>query len=152
MAEKKYSEIIGTTEKDVQLLHPFQWGVDTVDRCNEESLVLKVCQYRYCVLFTGDVEEDAEAQLLSKLSPVDILKVAHHGSKSSTSERFLRKIQPKHAVISSGRSNRFNHPHPKVLANLRESVVWRTDTHGTIIARLSSSGVEIDAETFVDKP
>ena len=143
---------IGSSNKDVRLLHPFQRTENARDKTNEESLVLQVCHLGCCVLFTGDIEEDAEKELLSKLAPIDILKVAHHGSKTSTSERFVHLVKPKHSIISSGQGNRFNHPNISVLWNLRDSVIWRTDTHGTIVARINSSGLQIESETFVDKP
>ena len=62
----------------------------------------------------------------------DVLKVAHHGSKTSTSEDLIALLQPRFSVISVGERNRFGHPHPETLWSLRESKVLRTDWHGVI--------------------
>ena len=79
-----------------------------------------------------DIEEDAERRLLDVLSDVDVLKVAHHGSRTSTSEEFISLLEPRLSVISVGERNRFGHPHPETLWSLRESKVLRTDLHGVI--------------------
>ncbi|ALS21263.1 ComEC/Rec2 family competence protein [Paenibacillus naphthalenovorans] len=97
-------------------------------------------------LFAGDIGEGAERKLLERWSalepgtskllepPVDVLKVAHHGSKSSTSELWLRAWRPRHAVISAGVKNVYGHPHPSVLERLaaHRVSVHRTDRHGEV--------------------
>ena len=98
------------------------------------------------VLLTGDIEEDAESWLLNRLEIVSILKVAHHGSRSSSSLDFIQQTQPEHAVISAGLGNRFHHPHPSTLWNLRDSNIWRTDTHGTIVAQIDLHGIRVHIE------
>ncbi|MEC8278142.1 MAG: hypothetical protein VX026_10525, partial [Myxococcota bacterium] len=77
----------------------------------------------------------AEAEILSRLKPVDVLKVPHHGSKKSTSSQFINRTQPQLAIISAGSQNRFQHPHAKSLWRLRRSAVWRTDLHQNIRLR-----------------
>ena len=72
--------------RGVRILHPHDWTVDTSDRCNEESVVLELQIDQYKILLTGDIEEDAEQELLDELVDVDVLKVAHHGSRSSSSK------------------------------------------------------------------
>ncbi|MGP7819025.1 DNA internalization-related competence protein ComEC/Rec2 [Niallia sp. 01092] len=87
-------------------------------------------------LFTGDLEEEGEKKLLQKypMLTTDILKVGHHGSKTSTSSLFLNTIHPKAAIISVGKINRYGHPHKEVLERLQEKkiTIWRTDKNGAI--------------------
>lgn len=87
-------------------------------------------------LFTGDLEEDGERRIINDYPTllVDILKVGHHGSRTSTSSDFLKHIKPKVAIISVGRNNRFQHPHKEVIDSLHSHnvKVFRTDQHGAI--------------------
>lgn len=89
-------------------------------------------------LFTGDAEEDAEVDILRSNSNIsaDVYKVAHHGSRTSTTKKFLDAINPTYAVISCGEDNPYGHPHAEVMNRLRKSriKVFRTDEQGTIIA------------------
>ena len=87
-------------------------------------------------LFTGDLEAEGEAELIKKnpTLAVDVLKIGHHGSKSSTNEDFLEQVSPQWAIISVGKNNRYQHPHQEVLERLqnKEMIVYRTDQHGAI--------------------
>ncbi len=87
-------------------------------------------------LFTGDLEEEGERDLLSRYGdfPVDVLKVGHHGSKTSSSPEFIDSLSPKEAIISCGRNNRYKHPHQETLATLKAYGVhvFRTDQNGMI--------------------
>jgi competence protein ComEC len=85
-------------------------------------------------LLTGDIGAEQEGEIAIELEGVDILKVAHHGSKYSTTEEFLEKIKPALAVISVGASNRYGHPTNEVLERLRNLGVeiLRTDINGEI--------------------
>ena len=91
---------------------------------NNNSLVFKVEYQRFEMLFTGDIEEVAEKQLLKMDSngelKADILKVAHHGSKTSSIIEFLEAVNPSLAVIGVGSNNKFGHPNEKVLNRLKE--------------------------------
>ncbi|QFT89923.1 ComEC family competence protein [Bacillus sp. THAF10] len=88
-------------------------------------------------LFTGDIEEEGETDLLRHypLLKADVLKAGHHGSKTSTNESFVNHIKPQVNIISAGRNNRFGHPHQEVLERLQQinSKIYRTDVHGAII-------------------
>ncbi|AKP47879.1 DNA internalization-related competence protein ComEC/Rec2 [Bacillus smithii] len=102
---------------------------------NNDSLVLyaKIGGLRW--LFTGDLEKEGEAELVQQWNlKADILKVGHHGSKTSTSPKFLEAVNPKIAVISVGVKNRYGHPHPEVIRLLEEQHinVFRTDLNGQI--------------------
>ncbi|WP_163101880.1 DNA internalization-related competence protein ComEC/Rec2 [Peribacillus alkalitolerans] len=103
---------------------------------NEESIVLVGEIGKLVWLFTGDLGKPGEEEILStypKLK-VDVLKVGHHGSKNSTSEVFLNQLNPKYAIISVGKNNRYGHPHNEVLKNLvsEEIIHYRTDLNGAI--------------------
>jgi competence protein ComEC len=94
---------------------------------NNRSLVLLWENGDSRILFTGDIEAPAEKALLRRISPlpISLLKVAHHGSHSSTLPEFLDRFPPAAAVISAGRYNRYGHPHPETLDHLRErSIPW----------------------------
>ncbi|PWU68462.1 DNA internalization-related competence protein ComEC/Rec2 [Gracilibacillus dipsosauri] len=114
------------------VLHP---SLDNGDK-NENSLVLYSKFGEFNWLFTGDIGEKSEQYLASNYPslPVDVLKVAHHGSHTSSSIPFIEQIQPEVGIISVGRNNGYGHPHPKVLRTLkrRKVRVFRTDRMGAI--------------------
>lgn len=107
---------------------------------NNNSLVFKYKDRNISILYTGDIEKIAEEKLVNlyrgtnKLK-ADILKVAHHGSITSTIESFLELVSPKIAVISVGRNNIFGHPSEEILERLenRNIIVRRTDVEGEIV-------------------
>lgn len=103
---------------------------------NNASLVIFTELGGYRWLFTGDLETDGEVELLSSYPnlSIDVLKVGHHGSRTSSSSGFLDQITPEVAIISVGRNNRFGHPHKEVLERLEERniAIFRTDIHGAI--------------------
>lgn len=115
------------------ILSPYE----TMGEENNQSVVIYVSLGGMNFLFTGDLEEEGEKRLVERYAtlPVDILKVGHHGSKSSTSQRLLEAYIPSVAVISVGENNRYNHPNSEVLQRLGEKniTILRTDQHGTII-------------------
>lgn len=120
-----------------QALHPLDgWRARGRDAVNEESLVLVARLGRRSVLFAGDIEEDAEAALRGRLPRVDLLKVAHHGSRSSSSWAWLAEVRPWMGIVSAGRNNRFGHPSPDVLARWAGRRLIRTDRLGTVRLRL----------------
>lgn len=102
------------------------------------------------VLLTGDMESDVEDFLIKAGAPldVDVLKVGHHGSKTSTSAAFLEATSPQTAVISAGRDNKYGHPAPSVLSRLENSAIkyYRTDIDGSI--RLTSDGERYVLESY----
>lgn len=85
---------------------------------------------------TGDLGQEGERKLLKDYPnlTVDVMKLGHHGSKTSTDNQFIKKIKLKQGIISSGKNNRFNHPHPEVLETLagNQVRVFRTDKSGMI--------------------
>lgn len=112
---------------------------------NDYSVAILLEYGKNRFLFTGDAEEASETEMLSngiELS-ADVYKVAHHGSRSASTQEFLNAVRPKYAVISCGEGNSYGHPHAEVLNRLRSMgvEVFRTDEQGSIIA--SSDGENI---------
>lgn len=108
---------------------------------NDSSLVLYGMIGSKTWLFTGDLEAEGEKTLLAKYPEmtVDVLKVGHHGSHTSTHEAFIDQLRPEIAWISSGKSNRYGHPHDSVVEKLteRDIDIYRTDTHGAVRYRFT---------------
>jgi competence protein ComEC len=106
---------------------------------NNDSLVLRISYGKHSFLLTGDMEKQIEAELWSqgKLQHCDVLKVPHHGSKTSSTELFLDSVRPEFAVISDGFENSFHHPNPEVLTRYRDhhAAILRTDQMGLITIR-----------------
>lgn len=118
---------------------------------NNKSLVVLLSYNDYKILLTGDIEREAEQNLLGAIpKDVDILKVAHHGSKTSSNKEFLSKVKPRYSIISSGRNNQFNHPNQEVVKNLMdiESTIYRTDEMGLIKVELDK---DIIINPFLEK-
>jgi competence protein ComEC len=118
---------------------------------NDQSLVLRVSFGQRSFLLTGDIEREAEEMLVSIGGGLraDVLKVAHHGSKTSSTVDFLEKVKPQHAVISVAEPSPFGHPHPEALARLQTTGanIWRTSECGAIT--ISTDGNALRVETFV---
>jgi competence protein ComEC len=105
---------------------------------NNSSVVLRLDAGGRRILLTGDIEKEAELALADRDLRADLLKVAHHGSRSSTSDAILSLVHPRVAVISCGRTNPFGHPHPSVTGRLGRAGIrtWRTDRDRTIDAEV----------------
>ena len=99
-------------------------------------------------LFTGDAEEGTERALVRRgLSHVDVVKVGHHGSRTSSTQAFVDATSPRFAVISAGVANRFHHPHQDVVSRWSaRSRVLRTDAEGSIT--MESDGAQLEVRTF----
>ena len=112
---------------------------------NDYSVAILLEYGKNRFLFTGDAEEASEAEMLTNGIDIsaDVYKVAHHGSRSASTQEFLNAVHPKYAVISCGEGNSYGHPHAEVLNRLRSMgvEVFRTDEQGSIIA--SSDGEKI---------
>jgi len=110
---------------------------DSYDELNNYSAVLKITYGNISFLLTGDAEAESEKEMLAKgyNLKADVLKVSHHGSKSSTTSAFLKAVSPKYAVISVGKDNDYGHPALETLKRLQSAGVkiYRTDENGTIL-------------------
>jgi competence protein ComEC len=117
---------------------------------NNRSGILKICYGDVGVLFTGDLEKEGERFYVGaygKFLESDVLKIGHHGSKSSTSSEFLATVKPAYAIISAGEGNKFGHPNFEVLQRLNKFGVEikRTDKFGAVI--FTTDGETVD---FID--
>ena len=114
---------------------------------NDASLVTRLALGNVSFLLTGDVETVGEAALIRSghLQPTTILKAAHHGAKTSTSQELLDKVNPTLVVISVGADNTFGHPSEEVLARLADRRVLRTDLSGTV--EIASDGTRLWVKT-----
>jgi competence protein ComEC len=134
----------------LEVLYPAQ-GTAEISDANHSSLVLK-CRYnKSSILLTGDLDKEAMQEIVAQKANLncDLLKVPHHGSRSSLVEEFYQNCNPKAAVISVG-SNQFGHPHPEVLDELTGQgiPIYRTDLHGAI--RCTSDGAHLTIESFIN--
>jgi len=122
-----------------------------VDIVNDKSMVIKVSYGDVSALFMGDSQAEVEENLLEAEIDIsaDILKVGHHGSKTSSSMDFLEAVDPEYALISCGVDNDFGHPNSFVLKKLekREAEVYRTDIDGDIIIRTDGTKERIEVLT-----
>lgn len=113
-----------------------------VDEKTNNNCLVTYFEFGKCrLLLTGDIEEKAERVLKVLVPVVDVLKIAHHGSKTSSSKKFLKSVRPKVGVISAGFQNRYGHPSPVVSRRLKDVgiEVFRTDFHG--MTTFESDGV-----------
>lgn len=120
----------------IDVLYPAENAVYFTDKSNLHSVVLQLDYMDSKILFTGDVTEEQEKEMLSMGINIDaeILKVPHHGSKSSSSEVFIKAVSPEYAMISCGENNPFGHPHTEVLERYNDfgAEVLRTDEMGSV--------------------
>lgn len=115
---------------------------------NDRSIVLRVSHGAVSFLLTGDIEEAAEERLLGALTPVTVLKAPHHGSRSSSTDDFVRRTRPRHVVFCVGRNNRFGFPHEEVVERYRAAGArcHRTDVSGAL--RVESDGRDVRLVPF----
>ena len=108
---------------------------------NSSVLYLKLSNYKF--LFMGDASIDVENKLIKtySLNNIDVLKVGHHGSKTSSSKNFINYINPKYSIISVGKNNLFGHPNKEVLKILEQSEIFRTDKNGSIEFKITKENL-----------
>ena len=131
----------------MQILSP----VKDYDELNDQSVVIHAAYDDISFLFTGDAEsEPMNAMLGSSYSSLEstVLKVGHHGSKTSTTKKWLAAVQPQYAVISCEQGNSYGHPHGKVLNLLNDAnaKIYRTDINGSVVMTTDGETVKITPE------
>ena len=116
------------------------------DNENDNSNVIYIELNNYKFMFMGDAGVDKEKDILERynISNIDVLKVGHHGSKTSSSKSFINKINPKYSIISVGKNNRYGHPNKEVLNNLDHSKIYRTDENGSIMFKIKNNKLKIE--------
>jgi competence protein ComEC len=136
-------------QTSIDVLAPLAGYVPNDTPKNNDSLVLRIRYGVRSFLLTGDVEKPIEYRLLdeNEIQPVDVLKVAHHGSRTSSTASFLDAANPAFAIISVGTDNSYGHPNRDVLERLNEhhTEVFRTDLNGLVTVR--TDGRHINVET-----
>ena len=142
--EIKY-EKIGETEFMMGKFFVHALSID-FDNENDSSIMLAINVERLKLLFMGDCGKIVENYLLKNavLGKVDILKVGHHGSKTSSSKEFINEINPKYSIISVGKNNRYGHPNKEALNNLSDSKIYRTDQDGSIMFKIKNNKLRIE--------
>jgi competence protein ComEC len=135
----------------VEIRHPRAPDWERQRTRNEDSLVLRLAYGDVEIWLTGDsgVEFEREISWPDDRRPLRVLKVAHHGSRSSSSEAFLDGLAPDVALISAGRSNLFGHPAPDVVSRLesRHAAIFRTDRDGAVVLETDGRRVEVRTMT-----
>ena len=124
---------------------------DEIQPGNEASMVLALSSGEFDMLLSGDVEGKGEELLTERLTKTEqartweVLKVAHHGSRNSTSERFLQSVQPAFAIISAGEQNRYGHPHQETLVRLKERgiKIYSTQDKGAVMIEVKDGKMTI---------
>lgn len=120
----------------LQIIYPFTNVPSELKDKNDTSVVTKLVFGENEFIFTGDLSEAGEEDLLNSNLDLqaDFLKIGHHGSKSSSSSEFLNKVKPQDAIISVGKSNSYGHPHKEVTDDLKNRLIriWRTDQDGNV--------------------
>ena len=113
---------------------------------NDNSSVIYTELNNYKFLFMGDAGVEVEEDLIEKynLQDIDVLKVGHHGSKTSSSKEFIDDINPKYSINSVGKNNRYGHPNKEVLNILDSSKIYRTEQDGSIIFKIKNNKLKIE--------
>ena len=131
---------------ELTLLSP----VKDYDDLNNYSVAVKFTHGENTFLFTGDIEKEAESDILEKGYDVsaDVLKVAHHGSSTSSRKSFINAVSPKYAVIEVGAPNSYNHPNDETVQRLenKDIIIYRTDLYGSIVFVSDGSTLNILTE------
>ena len=137
-----------------EILWPKTEEMITENPLNNNSIVCKLNYNNFTMMFTGDIEEIAENKIVAEYNLEElnstILKVAHHGSVTSSTEKFINKVNPKIALIGVGKDNKFGHPHDKIIKMLefKGINIFRTDLDGEIILIVDKNG-KIKIETHL---
>ena len=135
----------GIKSLDTKVLHPKEGGSEGKNFHNNSSLVLRLEYGKTVFLLVGDIEARAEKEILTRCDvECDVLKVAHHGSTSSSSKDFITAADPTYGIISAGEGNRYGHPHHEILDLLQDEDIriYRTDRDGDIAFRVSENKIE----------
>ena len=97
-------------------------------------------------MFMGDASITPENEIMNiyTLPNIDVLKVGHHGSKTSSGKKFIDEINPEYSIISVGKNNRYGHPNKELLNNLENTKIYRTDQDGSIMCKIKNNKLKIE--------
>ena len=124
-------------------------NTDVYDNENDNSSVIYLNYNNHKFLFMGDAWVEVEYVLMEKnnLQDIDVLKVGHHGSRTSSGKEFINEINPKYSIISVGKNNRYGHPNKEVINILNNSKIYRTDIDGSIMFKIKNNKLQIETCT-----
>ena len=136
-----------TCVEKVENLYFLQTKIFNNENDNSNVIYTEINNYKF--MFMGDASIITEKELLKEynLTELDVLKVGHHGSKTSSSKEFIDEINPKYSIISVGKDNRYGHPNKEVLNNLKDSIIYRTDQDGSVIIKIKDNRLMIETGT-----
>lgn len=148
----KSGDVLNAGNLRITCLYP--GNSDTAEDRNEQSMVLKAAYGAFTMLLTGDMSEKGETTLINdplmskELSGTQVLKLAHHGSRTSNSEAWLKSVNPIWAVVSYGKSNSYGHPHQEVQDRIQSQgiTLWETAKHGAV--KLWTNGSKLKWSSF----
>ncbi len=140
----KYYSCIRELNIDNNKLYFLQTKVYDNENDNSNVIYTEINGYKF--MFMGDASITTEKEILDKynLSDIDVLKVGHHGSKTSSGKEFINEINPRYSIISVGKNNRYGHPNKEVLNTLSNSNVYRTDQDGSIMFKIKNNKLKIE--------
>ena len=140
----KYYSCIKELNIDNNKLYFLQTKEYDNENDNSNAIYTELNGYKF--MFMGDAGVDKEKDILDKynISDIDVLKVGHHGSSTSSSKYFIDTIKPKYGLISVGKNNKYNHPNKEVLNNLYNSKIYRTDQDGSIMFKIKNNKLKIE--------
>lgn len=143
--------ILSTNDLLIEVVAPNT--IENIDDMNNASIVIKLTYGNNVFLFTGDAEKQEEDSIWTNIK-CDVIKIAHHGSDSSTTNNFLQKTNPSYAVISVGQDNAYNHPSDTILNRLtaRNITTFRTDIDGDIIFTSDGKNITVESQKNIDMP
>ncbi|MDR1067164.1 MAG: DNA internalization-related competence protein ComEC/Rec2 [Clostridiales bacterium] len=145
ISQIRAGDVLTLKNAEINCLYPFSgYGND-----NESSLVLKLVYKNASFLFTGDIDKQCEREIIASGADIsaDVLKLAHHGSKYSSSEEFLNEVAPKIAIVSASKTNSYGHPNPETIARAESAgaAVYATPETGAVIIRVDDEKFKINA-------
>ena len=144
--KKKIKYYSCTKELDIDKNKLYFLQTKEYDNENDNSNVIYTELNGYKFMFMGDASITTEKEILNKynLPDIDVLKVGHHGSKTSSSKEFINEINPRYTIISVSKNNRYGHPNKEVLNTLDNSKIYRTDQDGSIMFEIKNNKLKIE--------
>ena len=140
----KYSSCINELNIDKHKLQFLNTKEYEDENNNSNVIYIKLNGYKF--MFMGDAGIEKENDILNKynIRDIDVLKVGHHGSRTSSSKKFINKINQKYSIISVGENNRYGHPNKDALNILKDSKIYRTDKQGSIMFNVKNNKLKIE--------
>ena len=140
----RYYSCIKELNIDKNKLYFLQTKVYDNENDNSNVIYTEIDGYKFMLM--GDASSITENEILDKynIPNIDVLKVGHHGSKTSSGKEFINEINPKYSIISVGKNNRYGHPNKEVLNNLNQSKIYRTDIDGSIMFKIKNNKLKIE--------